>query len=54
MPHTSTRYSGSLENTANVLISDLRAGDVVLVLSAGDADQVSNMVLAHFKENKNG
>jgi UDP-N-acetylmuramate--alanine ligase len=54
MPHLSARYSGSLENTVNLLISDLRAGDVVLVLSAGDADQVSNMVLAHFKENENG
>jgi hypothetical protein len=30
------------------------SGDVLLVLSAGDADQISEKVLAHFKEVENG
>jgi UDP-N-acetylmuramate--alanine ligase len=46
MPHASARYSGTLEDTTKYLLSHLQAGDVVLVLSAGDADQVSANVLA--------
>jgi UDP-N-acetylmuramate--alanine ligase len=41
MPHPSARYSGSLAETTNHLRENLRPGDVVIVLSAGDADQVS-------------
>jgi UDP-N-acetylmuramate--alanine ligase len=41
MPHPSARYSGSLADTTAYLRPNLRPGDVVLVLSAGDADQVS-------------
>ncbi|HRQ23040.1 MAG TPA: hypothetical protein PLF42_06375, partial [Anaerolineales bacterium] len=41
MPHSSARYSGSLADTTSYLQANLRPGDVVLVLSAGDADQVS-------------
>jgi len=41
MPHSSARYSGSLADTTAYLRANLRPGDVVLVLSAGDADQVS-------------
>jgi len=35
-----------MQQTGDVLLSELKAGDVVLVLSAGDADQVSARVLA--------
>ena len=45
MPHPSARYSGSLEETTNYLLKNLRSGDVLLVLSAGDADQISAKVL---------
>ncbi|GAB4540559.1 MAG: UDP-N-acetylmuramate--L-alanine ligase [Anaerolineales bacterium] len=45
MPHPSARYSGSLAETADYLLSHLRAGDVLLVLSAGDANQISAKVL---------
>jgi len=45
MPHPSARYTGSLENTTNHLLENLRAGDVLIVLSAGDADQISTDVL---------
>lgn len=42
MPHPSAHYSGSLEETKDHLLKNLRTGDVVIVLSAGDADQVSS------------
>jgi UDP-N-acetylmuramate--alanine ligase len=41
MPHSSARYSGSLAETTKLLRENLRPGDVVIVLSAGDADQIS-------------
>ncbi len=45
MPHSSARYTGSLEDTTKYLLEHLRSGDVLLVLSAGDADQISADVL---------
>ncbi|HVN14647.1 MAG TPA: UDP-N-acetylmuramate--L-alanine ligase [Anaerolineales bacterium] len=41
MPHRSARYTGSLEETTKYLLKHVHSGDVVIVLSAGDADQVS-------------
>ncbi len=46
MPHPSAHFTGSLEETTKYLLKHLRSGDVVLVLSAGDADQVSANLLA--------
>jgi UDP-N-acetylmuramate--alanine ligase len=46
MPHPSARFTNSLEETTEHLLEHLRSGDVLLVLSAGDADQVSSNVLA--------
>ncbi|MBI3160865.1 MAG: UDP-N-acetylmuramate--L-alanine ligase [Chloroflexi bacterium] len=48
MPHPSARYSGSLEKTTEYLLKNLRTGDVLLVLSAGDADRISAEVLQRF------
>jgi UDP-N-acetylmuramate--alanine ligase len=45
MPHASARYTGSLEDTTKYLLKHLHSGDVLLVLSAGDADQISAEVL---------
>jgi UDP-N-acetylmuramate-alanine ligase len=45
MPHPSARYSGLLEDTTEYLLNHLRPGDVLLVLSAGDADQISAEIL---------
>lgn len=45
MPHPSAKYTGSLENTTDYLLKHLRTGDILLVLSAGDADQISTDVL---------
>jgi UDP-N-acetylmuramate--alanine ligase len=43
-------FIANLEEVSNYLVSHLHPGDVVLVLSAGDADRVSTEVLAHMKE----
>ncbi len=45
MPHASARYTGSLDTTTEYLLKNVRAGDVVIVLSAGDADQISAALL---------
>ena len=46
MPHASARYIATLQEISQYLIDHLQPGDVLLVLSAGDADQVSPDVLA--------
>jgi len=46
MPHASVRYIATLREISQHLIDHLQPGDVLLVLSAGDADQVSADVLA--------
>jgi UDP-N-acetylmuramate--alanine ligase len=46
MPHASARFIESLDETAHYLLEHLRPNDVLIVLSAGDADQVSARVLA--------
>ncbi len=45
MPHPSVRYTGTLADTKKYLLGHLRPGDVVIVLSAGDADQISTDLL---------
>jgi UDP-N-acetylmuramate--alanine ligase len=50
MPHTSARYSGSLQETTDYLLKNLGSNDVLIVLSAGDADQISTNVLKGLKE----
>ena len=46
MSHPSVRFLASLKETTEYLLAHLRKQDVLLVLSAGDADQVSANVLA--------
>ncbi len=50
MIHPSARFSGSLRSTAEILLDELMIGDIVLVLSAGDADHISAMVLDGLRE----
>ncbi len=45
MLHPDARFIPTLAGTTVYLLENLREGDVLLVLSAGDADQVSNAVL---------
>ena len=49
-PHLSARYIETLPEVTQYLIENLNPGDVVLVLSAGDADQVSKDVVEGLKE----
>ena len=46
MPHASVSYIPALAEVTRFLIDRLEKGDVLLVLSAGDADRVSGEVLA--------
>lgn len=50
MPHLSARYIATLPEVTRYLLETLRPGDVLLVLSAGDADQVSADVLKGLQE----
>ncbi len=44
MPHPNAHFAATLPEAAARLVAGLRPGDVLLVLSAGDADQVSQQV----------
>ena len=46
MAHPSVRFIASLKDATEYLLKHLRHNDVLLVLSAGDADQISSNVLA--------
>jgi len=48
--HPSVHYTGSLSATVRYLLEHVQAGSVVMVLSAGDADQVSGMLLVGLAE----
>jgi len=50
MSHPAVQFIAGLPEVSNYLVSHLSRGDVLLVLSAGDADQVSTEVLARLKE----
>lgn len=47
-------FIASLSEVSNYLITNLHPGDALLVLSAGDADQISTDVLTHLKEARDG
>ncbi|HEX7541424.1 MAG TPA: cyanophycin synthetase, partial [Anaerolineales bacterium] len=47
-------FIADLSEVSNYLIRNLRPGDALLVLSAGDADQISTEVLNSLKESHNG
>jgi UDP-N-acetylmuramate--alanine ligase len=51
MEHPDVYFISGLEATTSFLLLHLQAGDVLLVLSAGDADQVSSWVLAGLEPN---
>jgi UDP-N-acetylmuramate--alanine ligase len=49
MPNLSARYIAALPEVTQYLLQHLQPGDVVLVLSAGDADQISTDVVKGLK-----
>jgi UDP-N-acetylmuramate--alanine ligase len=53
MPHPHAVFAPTLADTVELLLSQLQPGDVMLVLSAGDADQISAQVLERLKEKEN-
>ncbi len=50
MQRASAQFISSLDDTAAYLLKHLRKNDILIVLSAGDADQVSAEVLAGLKK----
>jgi UDP-N-acetylmuramate--alanine ligase len=45
MSHSSVKFIAELSSVIDYLINNLRSGDVVIIFSAGDADQISTKVL---------
>lgn len=50
MSHPAVQFIAGLSQVSDYLISHLSSGDILLVLSAGDANQVSTQVLVGLKE----
>ncbi|MBK9124372.1 MAG: UDP-N-acetylmuramate--L-alanine ligase [Chloroflexi bacterium] len=44
--HPNTRHSGSIDDTADLLIEQTRPGDVVILMSAGDAPRIGELLLS--------
>jgi UDP-N-acetylmuramate--alanine ligase len=53
MAHPDARFIPVLDDVALFLLQNLQPGDVLLVLSAGDADQISAKVFTGLKERNN-
>lgn len=49
-PHLEPYFAPDLEAASTFLLKELRPGDVLLVLSAGDADRISSQVLAGLQQ----
>jgi len=52
MRHPSAHFIADLATVEDYLLDHLDPGDILIVLSAGDADQVSTQVLAHLREHE--
>jgi UDP-N-acetylmuramate-alanine ligase len=50
MPHMSARYIATLPEVTSYLLQNLKSGDVVIVMSAGDADQINSDLMKAFQE----
>jgi len=50
MPHRAARYIETLSEVTSHLLRNLKPGDVVIVMSAGDADQISTELVNAFQE----
>ncbi len=50
MQRSSAYYAANLSAAVELLVNNLRAGDVLIVFSAGDADQISAEVLARLEK----
>jgi UDP-N-acetylmuramate--alanine ligase len=52
MSHPDKYFAVDFDQALHILLTKLQPSDVLLVLSAGDADQLSRMVLASFRSGK--
>jgi UDP-N-acetylmuramate--alanine ligase len=52
MQHPNVHFASSLDEAAALILKKLSSGDVMIVMSAGNADQVSTKVLAGLAERK--
>ncbi|HBG73921.1 MAG: UDP-N-acetylmuramate--L-alanine ligase [Chloroflexi bacterium GWB2_49_20] len=52
MGHMAVQFIPELPDVSDYLINHLNIGDVLLVLSAGDADQISTQVLHHYEHSE--
>jgi UDP-N-acetylmuramate-alanine ligase len=50
MPNMAARYIETLPEVTSYLLRNLKPGDVVIVMSAGDADQISTELVHSFHE----
>jgi len=50
MGRPAARFTDSLDQTADTLNAELRPGDVMIVFSAGDANEISDAVLEHLRQ----
>ncbi len=52
MPHKKAVFTPRIEQAVKFLLENLRPEDVMVVMSAGDADQISTQVLKALTERK--
>ena len=48
-PARDVRYTGSFDSTVQALVEGVQPGDVVVILSAGDAPQIGERLLEHLR-----
>jgi len=53
MKHPDAKFMGDLNEIVNHLLVNLKNGDILMVLSAGDANQISKQIIDHLKANGN-
>ena len=51
MNHPDAHHYSSMEIIANILVDQLQPDDILVILSAGDADQIGRIVLDSLKKN---
>jgi UDP-N-acetylmuramate--alanine ligase len=54
MEHPNAKFIPDIRDAANLLSTKLKFGDVLIVLSAGDADQICSMVLSNLSYTSEG
>ena len=53
MPHRNARFAPTFDSVIEILLTELLPGDIVLVLSAGDADEINPRLYAALEERQN-